>query len=135
MKRKSQISMELVITFGFAILLLLPLTVLMYQHTSETYEKVNNNQASLIARKITDSSNSVYYLGYPTTVTLKVYMPSDIRKINITGREVIFTLRNGQEIVSTANMNLTGSLEPHSGLRYIRISALEKKVNITQNVN
>ena len=135
MKGKSQISMELVITFGFAILLLLPLTVLLYEHTTETYKKVNNNQANLIARKITDSANSVYYLGYPTTVTLKVFMPGDIKKINITSREIIFILRDGKEIVSTANMNLTGSLEPHSGLRYIRIAALEKKVNITENVN
>ena len=133
MKKRGQISVELVITFGFALMMIIPLTILLYQHTTETYDDVNNNQAGLIARKITDSANSVYYLGYPSTITLKVYMPESIDYINITGKEVIFVLESGKEVVSTANMNLTGEISPGSGLKFIRISALANKVNITED--
>lgn len=129
-KKRGQVSVEFVITVGFAFLMIIPLTILLYEHTTSTYENVNNNQAGLIARKITDSADSVYYLGHPSAMTLEVYMPEDIRSINITGREIVFKLDSSTEIVRTAAINLTGNLTAESGTRFIRISALEKEVRI-----
>lgn len=111
------------------------MTVLLYEHTAKTYEDVNNNQAGMIARKITDNANSVYYIGHPSTITLKVYMPEDIESINITGKNIIFKLDAERgDIVRTANVNLSGSLSAGSGLKYIKIAAMEKYVNITEDV-
>jgi hypothetical protein len=122
-----------VITVGFAFLLIIPLSILFYEHMTSSYDDVNQNQAALIARKITDTANSVYYLGYPSSSTLKVYMPEGISVVNVTGREIVFIADSGSQIVSVANVNLTGSLSPGSGLRYIRISALENIVNVTED--
>ena len=132
--KKGQVSIEFVITVGFALLILIPLTVLLYEHTSKTYDDVNNNQAGLIARKIADNANSVYYLGHPSIVTLKVYMPDTIESINLSGREIIFTLENGNEIAGLANVNLSGDLSSGSGLKIIKIAAMENYVNITEDV-
>lgn len=134
-KKRGQISVELLITFGFALMMLIPLTILLYEHTIKTQEDVNNNQIGLIARKIIDSANSVYYLGHPTSITLKVYMPSDIKNISFANNEITFKLKDNNEIVSTANVNLTGSLIPSSGLKFIRISAMQNYVNITENAD
>jgi hypothetical protein len=135
MKKRCQVSIELVLTMGFALLIVSVLIILLYEHTASTYIAVNNNQAGLIARKITDTADSVYFLGYPTSVTLKVFMPENIASVNITGRTIIFNEESGQEIVSVAKVNLTGSLTKSSGLKFIKISALEKQVNITDHVN
>jgi hypothetical protein len=140
MKKRGQVSIEFVITVGFALLMIIPITIIAYEHISETYYDVNNNQAGLIARKITDNANSVYYLGYPSSVTMKVYMPENIQSINVSGREVIFNLEKGTEVVSAANVNLSGKISPSSGLRYIRISALKYNtnnswVNISEDVS
>lgn len=134
MKKRGQVGIEFVITVGFALLILIPLSVLLYEHTAKTYEDVNNNQAGLIVRKVVDNANSVYYLGHPSTVTLKVYMPEDIEVVNITGREITFRLDNGGDVVGIANVNLTGSLSAESGLKYIKIAAMENYVNITEDV-
>lgn len=137
-KKRGQVSIELIITVGFALLMIIPLTVLMFEHTAQTYKNVNNNQAGLIARKITDAADSVYYLGYPSSLTLKVYMPENIEFINVSGRELVFYDKSGSEIVSISKINLTGSLSSSSGLRFIRISALENQtpyqVNITEDI-
>ena len=134
MKKRGQSSIELLLTVGFAFLIIIPLTLLLYEHTTTTRDEINNNQAGLIARKITNTANSVYYLGYPSTMTLKVFMPENLEKINITNREIVFILDGGSEIVRMANANLTGSLEARSGLMHIRIAALENLVNITEDV-
>ncbi|MCK5283735.1 MAG: hypothetical protein KAK00_10120 [Nanoarchaeota archaeon] len=135
MKKRGQVSIEFVITVGFALLMIIPLTIVLYEHITKTNEGIYNNQAGLIARKIADSANSVYYIGHPTTKTLDVYMPEHIDLINITGREIIFKLSTGQEIVSMSNVNLTGSLLPASGRRRIKISALENMVNISEDAS
>ncbi|MBD3163925.1 hypothetical protein GF323_01885 [Candidatus Woesearchaeota archaeon] len=129
-KKRGQISIELVITIAFAFLITALLTVLLYEHSYSSYNDVNNNQAALIARKITDSADSMYYLGYPSSTTLKVYMPENIEYISIYQREVVFRMESGSEIVSTAKTNLTGNLSSSSGLRYIKISAMDNNVKI-----
>lgn len=135
MKKRGQISIELVITIGFALLIIIPLTLLLYEYTIQRNQEINSNQAGLIARKITDAADSVYYIGYPTTKSLKIYMPEDIESINISGRTIIFRLTTGLEEVSVANINLTGYISPTSGRKHLIVSALEYMVNISEDVN
>ena len=134
MKKRGQYSIELVITFGFALLMIIPLALLLYTHMNDTVEDVNENQAGLIARKITDSANSVYYLGHPSKVTLKVYMPEDIVDINITNRTIIFTSESGSAVVRTAKIAMVGNITAGSGLKYIEVSAEKNFVKI-EDVN
>lgn len=134
LKKRGQVSVEFVITVGFAMLFIIPLTILLYQYTSQTHEDVSLNQAGLIARTVTDAANEVYYLGHPSTLTVKVFMPEYIEKVNLSGRNIIFTSYTGFDIVSTANVNLTGSVSPNSGLRLIQVTAYDNFVNVTDNV-
>jgi uncharacterized protein (UPF0333 family) len=131
--RKAQASMELIISFGFALLVIIPLTALLYEYTNRSHEDVSNNQAGLIARKITDAADSVYYLGHPSTTTIKVFMPEYIESINITEREIVFYM-DKSEIVSTAVVNMSGNISASSGLKFIKISAMPDYVYITDEV-
>ena len=130
---RGQVSMELILTFSFAILIISFLAIVFYEHTVTTNIDINSNQAGLIARKIADTASSVYYLGAPSTVALQVYMPENIKNITMQDREIVFTLDSGSEIIGLAKINLTGTLSPESGLRNIRISALDQKVNISDD--
>ena len=133
-KKRGQVSVEFVITIGFAFLMLIPIMVIFYEHNIKSNQEVNANQAGLIARKITDTSNSVYYLGHPTALTIKTYMPDGVESISITGKEVVFRLSTGQDVVSISNVNLTGNISTSPGLKNIRISALVNKVNVSEDV-
>jgi uncharacterized protein (UPF0333 family) len=133
-KKRGQVSIELLITMGFALLIITALTILMYEHSTSSYEEINNNQAGLIARKITDAADSVYYLGHPSVTTLKLYMPDGIDNITISGREIIFN-SDGSEIVSLSNINLKGNISSSSGLRYISLKAMPNYVNISEDAS
>lgn len=134
MKKRGQISVEFIITVGFAFLMIIPLTLLLYDNMTKDKENIDNNQAGLIAKKITDSANSVYYLGYPSAISVEVYMPDGVNLINFTGREITIGIAN-REAVSVANVNLTGYIKPSGGLKKIKISAMENLVNITEDVS
>ena len=56
MKKGGQFSMEFLFTVGFALVMIIPLMVLFYDHTSSTKEDLDAQQSLLIARKIADSA-------------------------------------------------------------------------------
>jgi len=86
MEKRGQFATEYLVVVGFILLLVFPLSLIAFEHITSTYEDVNNNQVGIIARKITDGSNSVYYMGYPSAQTVRVYMPAGISSIRVNGR-------------------------------------------------
>ena len=131
---KAQISTEYMMVVGLALLLTLPTVAIFYSQTATNMDQVNSVQAKQISRKIVDNAEKVYYLGQPSTTTLKVLMPTGIQTINITNRAFIITLSNGNtvsDIVEISSVNLTGNLNKTSGVQYIRIENIGDRVNIS----
>lgn len=121
---------------GFATLMVLPLLLIYYTYSSDSKDAVGTGQAMQIARKIVDSSDSVYYLGRPSQTTLKLNFPESIQSTNISGKEVIFKMRTNQgiaEIVQIASVNMSGTLPKSPGIHIITIKAEDGYVQITSN--
>jgi hypothetical protein len=131
MKKRGQVSIEFVATVGFAFLMIVPLTILFYEHTTESYDEVNANQAGILAQKIADTADPVYFLGHPSSVTFKANVPDNVKSIRMQGREIIMNMTGGSEVVGLSRINLTGNLTAGSGIRYIRITALDDRVNVS----
>ena len=92
------------------------------------------SQALQIARKITDASESVYYLGKPSQTTLKLNFPEKIHSTNVTGYEVIFKMSTQAgitEIVQVSPVNMSGMLPKTSGIFLVTVKADENFVQIT----
>ncbi len=136
MHLKSQVSVEYMLIMGFATLMVLPLLLIYYTYSSDSKDAVGTGQAMQIARKIVDSSDSVYYLGRPSQTTLKLNFPESIQSTNISGKEVIFKMRTNQgiaEIVQIASVNMSGTLPKSPGIHIITIKAEDGYVQITSN--
>lgn len=131
--RKSQASMEFIMTVGFALLMIIPLVVILYEQTFLNEKQIYSNQAGLIVRKLTDNADSVFYLGAPATTVLSVYMPNNVKNISLIGKELVFTMADGSDIVSLAVVNLTGNISVGSGPRQIRLTAMPYAVNISDD--
>ncbi|MEM4267491.1 MAG: hypothetical protein QXK37_01535 [Candidatus Woesearchaeota archaeon] len=130
---RSQFAIEYVVIVSFALLALIPLLFIYGSEKSAVEMRVNANQAHLLARKIVDSAETVYYLGEPSKTTLKVYMPKNIDAIIITEKELVFRMKwQGEttDITQQSQVNLSGSLSPHAGIRYISITATDTGVII-----
>lgn len=136
MKKRSQVSVEYALVIGFSLLLIIPIIILFYENSGYLNDRVNMNQAHSIARKIVDTSESVYYLGAPTFSILKLSMPDKINNITIGQNEFVFNIEtstSNTEIVQISAVNITGTLNTDSGLRRIRIQAYDNYVNISDS--
>ena len=136
MHLKSQVSVEYMFIMGFATLMIIPLLLIYYTYSAETTDSVATSQALQIARKIVDSSESVYYLGKPSQTTLKVNFPDKIYSTNLSSKEVVFKIKtkNGiTDIVQVSSVNMSGSLPTTQGIHIITVKAEDGYVQITSN--
>lgn len=133
---KSQVSVEYMLVMGFAALMTIPLLLIYYTYSSDTSDSVAVSQALQIARKIVDSSESVYYLGKPSQTTLKLNFPDRIESTNLSSKEVVLKIKtkNGvTDIVQVSSVNMSGSLPTTQGIHIITVKAEDGYVQITSN--
>ena len=133
---KAQVSVEYMLIMGFATLMTIPLLLIYYTYTSDSSDTVATSQALQIARRIVDSSESVYYLGKPSQTTLKLNFPDKIKAAKMENYEVIFNLSTTHgiaEIVQVSAVNISGNLPTSRGIHIITIKAEDGYVQITSN--
>lgn len=133
---KSQVSVEYMFIMGFATLMSLPLLLIYYTYTSDSSDSVATGQALQIARKIADSSESVYYLGKPSQTTLKLNFPENIYSTSLENYEVLFKIKTRSgitDIVQVSAVNMSGSLPTTQGMHILTIKAEGGYVSITSN--
>lgn len=133
-KTRAQLSFEYMTIVAFVAIITVPLMLIYYNYSSTTSDEINMNQLMQITRKIADTSDSVYYLGEPSQTTIKVYMPKNVKHVNITDHEISFTIQTVaglSDIVASTNVNVSGSVPVTQGLHYINIRAMDYYVNIS----
>ncbi|MBS3105718.1 hypothetical protein J4234_05665 [Candidatus Woesearchaeota archaeon] len=134
MSWKSQVSVEYMLIMGFATLMTIPLLIIYYTYTADSRDSVATSQALQIARKIVDSSESVYYIGKPSQTTLKFNFPDSIHSTNLSSREVVFKIKTRSgvtDIVQVSSVNMSGSLPVTQGMHIITIKAEDGYVKVT----
>lgn len=132
-KRRAQVSMEFMMITGFVLAILIPLSVVYYEHLNTMTTEVKGTQLSRLAEDITSKAEEVYYLGPPSKVTISAYIPSGVSEIKIYSSEVDFKLKTKSgitDIFSTSKVNLTGSINPSNGVHKIIIEAKDGYVLI-----
>ena len=133
---KSQVSVEYMLVMGFASVMAIPLLLIYYTYTSDSSDAVATSQAMQIARKIVDSSESVYYLGKPSQTTLKLNFPDRIKSTKLDNYEILFNVSTKYgiaEIVQVSSVNITGNLPTTQGIHIITVKADDGYVRVTSN--
>jgi uncharacterized protein (UPF0333 family) len=124
--KRGQAAVEYAILVGFVMVLLIPLIYLFYSQSSDTSVQVNSQQLRLVGQKIVDNSESVFYLGEPSKLSFKIYIPENIKQVDVTGHSIIFTTSAGpgeSEIVIPSNVNLSGTLPRATGSYTITVES------------
>lgn len=124
--RKSQSSIEYMMILGFALIAIMILFIISIFYSGQANDQLLINQVDQIAKKIRDSSESIYYLGQPSKTTIKVYMPDKIKQINIAQKELVFTVttqKGETNIVYLSRVNLSGSIPTTPGIKYLTIES------------
>lgn len=118
--------MEYVIIVGFILFITIPLILIFYEHTSSTNDQVITSQVDMIAKKVVDSAESVYYLGEPSKTRIKVYMPTNVEDVIIDNYEIVFKVKTRSgitDISQPSSVNISGSISVTKGIHYINIES------------
>ena len=132
-KRRGQVSIEFMVVVGFMLLVLTPLIIAYYQNTQSSSNTIQSEQLDKVAREITDTAETVYYLGEPSKITIQAYIPHGVKRVTISNNEIVFKVIRGAktaDIVSVSKVNITGSIGTSEGIHNIVLEAKEGYVEI-----
>lgn len=133
-KRRAQASMEYLLVMGFVLLMLVPIAIVFYEQNREMNTQSNEQQAYLIARKIVEKGEEMYYLGEPSQTTLRVYFPENMNNVTIWNGSVVFELTRGSTFLDVAahswSVNISGNLSVRPGSHCVQIRAVPNGVYV-----
>mgnify|MGYP001605906127 CR=1 FL=1 len=96
---------------------------------------MRSEQLRVVGQKIIDNAENVYYLGEPSKVLIKVFLPSGIKSININSKSITFTIYSESgpsDIVVPSHVNMSGSIRTSMGYQYLSIENKGGYVNISE---
>ncbi len=132
-QKKGQVSIEYLIIVGFALAMTLPLLLIFNSQSKSINEEVTYAQTNKIADEIIIAVDSVYYLGEPSTKTIKVYFPEFIKDVQINNHSISFFVESSAgdyEVVKWAATTIDGEIKKFQGLHVLTIRANPNNVTI-----
>ncbi len=81
--KKAQASLEYTLIIGMIIFTLTIAVAVAFYYSSQAKGQIRMNQVDKIGKKITDTSDSIYYLGPPSKATIELNMPDQVKSINL----------------------------------------------------
>ena len=133
MKKRGQISVEYLILLGFITFLVLVLLGLALFSSGSIEDKLRFSELESFARNVIDGSESVYYAGEPSKITITSYLPSGVQSISVSGTDLFFSIstRSGVTTLSyTSSVPLSGSLNASEGVHRIVLEATSGGVSV-----
>lgn len=134
MSAKAQASTEIMITVAFVVTIMFPLLLIAYLQSANVSDQLAVQQAQQTATKIANYADEVGAMGYPSKMSVQVFIPQDISNITVgnstggVGHELIITLRTSSgttQIVGLALTKIAGDLTSiaRPGTYFIKIYA------------
>jgi hypothetical protein len=132
---RGQAAFEYLSIFSIVLLLSITLSVYSGQITVRNREDMRVSNAINAVQRIAEAANIVSTQGKPSQITLSVYIPEEIKSIQIGNKTILMKVRmtsGTSDIFASSKSNLQGYLSNVSGTRNIKIIAEGSYVNITE---
>jgi hypothetical protein len=131
---KSQAAIEYYTIISLALIILLPLSVYVYQLLNEYGDDTNLSLAKDTVNKLGENADWVFSQGPPAKISLEVYIPKGVEHVYLDNKMILFNMRTTAGITDVYYQticNLTGSIPIKSGHYPISIVANVNDVNIS----
>lgn len=132
---KGQSGIEYLMIIGFVTLAVSVVLLLAYFYIGISKDRIKDNQIEVLANKIINSAESVFFAGEPSQATIMIYVPGNVNKIEFSGKELIITFSTSSgtnKRAFTSRVELSGSINSSEGAKKLLVKAEADKVSITQ---
>ncbi len=133
---KAQVSMEYVMIVGFGLLIILPVIVLATSYSNDYSYKFKVFQAQKALDTFSSISDELFFEGYPSKRTVKLYIPDNVVSSYSINNAVFFELRNKDNIVKVysiskyANMSFEDNISSSGFLTFELFHAVNDTIII-----
>jgi hypothetical protein len=113
MRGKAQASTEIMITVAFVVTIMFPLLIMAYLQSANVSDQLAVQQAQQTATKIAGYADQIGEYGYPSKMSVQVFMPQNIYNITVgnstggVGHELIITLKTSGGTTQIVGLTLT----------------------------
>ena len=111
MPKRAQSALEYLMVIALAMGIIVPITYMFFQYSSESNVQIIDVQVTQIGRNIIDTAESVYYSGEGSKIVLEINMPENVEDVYIIAdRELVFkviTELGETEIVFFSDIDIT----------------------------
>jgi hypothetical protein len=113
MRGKAQASTEIMITVAFVVTIMFPLLLVAYMQSANVSDQLAVQQAQQTATKIANYADIVGSMGYPSKMSVQVFMPPSIDNITVgnstggVGHEIIINMRTSAGVTQIVGLTLT----------------------------
>lgn len=131
--KRGQISIEYLVILGFITFALISIMSISYYYSYSVQDKIRMNHIINFGNEVVRNSESVYYAGKPSQITITPYLPSGVKGIWMYGRDIIFNITTTSgftQLSFTSNVNMTGSISSSEGIKKLVIRAQDNDVLI-----
>ncbi len=137
-KRSGQAATEYIMIVAFAMMVILPATYFFYSYSHATSYRIKESQLNKMAKEILINSEKVYYLGYPSMVTIESQFPDNIKYMQVwrnwsnKTNEINFWVDTGSDVSERSypgDVNMLGFFDEKS------LSEGTKNVKVMASVN
>lgn len=136
----AQASMELLILMGFLTFVIIGILGVGYFYSNTINDRIISSQIGNFAKKITATSESVFYAGEPSRALVSAHLPENVQSIQVIDNAVIivFNLATGENTVAFPSnvpivQNQSSPITASSGLKNIIIAANQTHAIISQS--
>ena len=140
MPKRAQSALEYLMILALAMGIIVPITYMFFQYSSESNVQIIDAQVNRIGRNIIDTAESVYYSGKSSKIVVELNMPENVEDVYIIAeRELVFkviTELGETETVFFSDIDITIAEEGDlsslagSGLKKVKIESDGTKVLI-----
>lgn len=133
--KKGQISVEYLIVIGFVVFLVISIVGIGYFYASGIRDRIRVNQVTTFASKLISSSESVFYAGEPSKLTITAYLPVGIRSIEVIENDLIISMTTNSGITTmafTSNVPINGIISTEEGVKRVEVIATENEAYFSE---
>lgn len=134
-KRRGQISIEYLVVVGFVAFLVIGVLGVAVFYSSQLKDGIKFYQLENYAEKIISGSESVFYAGQPSRVTITAYLPAGVQSVEIIDDYIVVSISTANGLAKSAyksNVPISGTFSSNEGVKRLSIIALESGVSINE---
>lgn len=138
MKKRGQTGVEYMIIVGFVTFAITVVMATSFLYADKIKDGIKLNRAENFAAQVVNSAESVFFAGEPSKMTVRYYLPEDVREIKVTEINnetylhlVVGTSSGQVDVIYKSSVPLQVNISPGEGIRKLTLEASEEYLTVS----